>query len=124
LGKAKTIEEILSVERKIAELQREIDGTGTDLRNLAYNVDYSVVELAILGPAAASASYRYPTIADRFRELLGSFGNFLSVVAVVLAGIVIYGLPVLLLLVLFFWLLFGKVGLLKKLWRLAAGRSK
>jgi len=35
LGKAKTIEEILSVEKNIAELQYEIEGTGKELRNLA-----------------------------------------------------------------------------------------
>jgi hypothetical protein len=36
---------------------------------------------------------------------------------------VIYGVPILLILVFLFWLLFGKVGLLKKLFRLAAGRK-
>jgi hypothetical protein len=123
LGKANNIEEILSVERNIAELQSEIDGTGKELRNLAYNVDFSIVELAILGPTAASMPYRYPSLSDRFKELLGGFGNFLSSLAVIFAGIVIYGIPILLLLIFFFWLLLGKVGLLKKLWRMAAGKK-
>jgi len=123
LGKAKNIEEILSVEKRIAELQSEIDRTGRNLRGLANDVDYSTVELTIFGPAA-SISYQYPTLPDRIKELFGGFGNFLSVLAVVLIGIVVYGVPIALLLGFFFWLLFGKIGLLKKLWRLAAGKKK
>jgi hypothetical protein len=123
LGKAKNIEEILSVERRIAELQSEIEGTGMDLRRLANDVDYSTVDLYILGPVAASISYRYPTLSDRVKELFGSFGNFLSVLAVIIIGIVIFGVPVLLLLVFFFWILFGKIGLLKKLWLMAADKK-
>jgi len=123
LGKAKNIEEILSVEAKIAELQNELDGTGKELRNLAGRVDYAVIELTILGPVASSP-YRGPTLGERIRELFRDFGDFLSVLAVVLVGIVIYGVPVLLLLVLFFWILFGKVGLLKKLLLAAAGKKE
>jgi hypothetical protein len=120
LGKAKTIEEILSVEKRIAELQYEIEGTGKELRNLANRVDYATIELSVLGPIASSP-YRGPTLAERLKELFGSFGSFLSVLVTIIVGIVIFGIPVLLLLVFFFWLLFGKIGLLKKLWRKAAG---
>jgi hypothetical protein len=124
LGKAKNIEEIMSVERRIAELQSEIDRTGKDLRGLANEVDYSTVELVILGPAATSISYRYPNLPDRIKGLFRSFGYFLSTLLIIIIGIVIFGIPIALLLVFFFWLLFGKVGLLKKLWRLAAGKKK
>jgi len=122
LGKAKNIEEILSVERRIAELQSEIDRTGKDLRGLANDVDYSIVQLYMFASAAASTAY--PTLLDNIKGLFRGFGEFLSVMAVILIGIVVYGVPIALLLLFFFWLLFGKIGLLKKLWRLAAGRQK
>jgi hypothetical protein len=122
LGRARNIEEILSVEVRIAELQNEIDGTGKELRYLAGLVDYSTVSLDILGPAD-SVPYRGPTFAERVRGLFGGFGRFLSMVAVVLIGLIIYVIPVLLILVLLFWLLFGKIGLLKKLYRIAAGKK-
>jgi hypothetical protein len=120
LGKAQNIEEILSVEKRIAELQNEIEGTGKELRNLANRVDYATIELAVFGPVASSP-YRGPTLSDRLRELFGNFGNFLSIMVIILVGIVIFGIPIMLLLIFFFWLLFGKIGLLKKLWRKAAG---
>jgi len=123
LGKAKTIDEILSVEKRIAELQYEIEGTGKELRNLANRVDYATIDLSVLGPIASSP-YRGPTLAERLKELFGSFGNFLSIMVTIIIGIVIFGIPIMLLLVFFFWLLFGKIGLLKKLWRTAAGGNK
>jgi hypothetical protein len=117
LAKAKTIEEILSVEARISELQYDIEGTGIQLRNLANNVDYATIDLNLLGPVM-SAPNRGLTLVERVRRLFGGFGGFLSTVAMVLIGIVIYGIPVLLLLGLLFLLLFGRIGLAKKLWRL------
>jgi hypothetical protein len=117
LGKAKTIEEILSVEARLSELQYDIEGTGIQLRNLANRVDYATVDLSLLGPVISSPN-RGLTFGERIKQLFGSFGGFLSTVAMVLLGIVIYGIPILLLLGLLYLLLFGKIGLAKKLWRL------
>jgi hypothetical protein len=117
LGKAKTIDEILSVERRISELQYDIEGTGKQLRNLADKVDYATIDLHLLGPVA-SASNKGLTFGERVKHLFGGFGGFLSTVVMVIIGIVIYGIPVLLLLMLLFLLLFGRIGLAKKLWRL------
>jgi hypothetical protein len=117
LGKAKTIEEILSVEARLSELQYDIEGTGIQLRNLANRVDYATVDLSLLGPVISSPN-RGLTFGERIKQLFGGFGGFLSTVAMVLLGIVIYGIPILLLLGLLYLLLFGKIGLAKKLWRL------
>jgi len=118
LGKAKTIEEILAVEARISELQYDIEGTGMQLRGLANRVDYATIELNLLGPVAANQNR-----GETLGELFGGFGGFLSGVAIVILGIVIYGVPILLLVVFFFWLLFGRIGLLKKLWGLVKGKK-
>jgi len=118
LGKAKNIDEIMTVESRIADLQQEIDWTGTQLRNLTNLIDYSTVNVDITGPAGSS--YSRPTLTDRFGDLFGSFGDVFSTALVALAGIIIYGVPALLIIVLLFWVLFGRIGIIKKLWRLAA----
>jgi hypothetical protein len=118
LGKAKNIDEIMAVESRIADLQQEIDWTGTQLRNLSSLIDYSTVNVEIMGPAGSF--YSKPTLTERFGALFGSFGDVFSAALVVLAGIIMYGVPALLFVVLLFWLLFGRIGLVKKLWRLAA----
>ena len=114
LRRASNIEEILAVESRISELQYDIEGTGKQLRDLANRIDYATIDLALLGPAAASD--RSETFGERIGQMFGSFGGFLSGVAVVIIGIVIYGIPILLLLAAFFWLFFGKIGLMRKLW--------
>jgi hypothetical protein len=109
----------MTVESRIADLQQEIDETGTRLRNLANLVDYSTINLEIVGPVSAS-SYSAPGLGEKLGALFGSFGDVASSMLVVLAGIVIYGVPAILIITLFFWIFFGRIGLLKKLWRFAA----
>jgi len=123
LGRASNIEEILKVEAQISNLQYDIDGTGIQLRNLANSVDYATIQLAIFGPATASSNQGV-TFGERIKNLFGSFGAFLSMIGLILIGIVIYCVPIFILAVFFFWLLFGRVGLLKKLWILVMGKKQ
>ena len=95
---------------------------GKELCYLANLVDFATVALDLYGPVAVG-SYTGPTLGERIKELFGGFGDFVATVLVVLVGIVIYGIPVLLLLALLFWLCFGRIGLMKKLWRIAAGKK-
>jgi hypothetical protein len=122
LGRAKNIEEILSVEQRIAELEDDIDGTGRQLRSLANLVDYATITLELRSPSVSF--YHEPTLGDRLREFFGSFKDAASTILIIILGIVIYGVPCILAVTLLFWLLFGRVGLIKRLWRLAAGRKR
>jgi len=117
LGKAKTIEEILSVEARISDLQYDIEGTGIQFRNLANRIDYATIDLSLFGPIT-SVPNRGLTFGERVKQLFGGFGGFLSATAMVLIGIVVYGIPILLILGLLFLLFFGRIGLAKKLWGL------
>jgi hypothetical protein len=118
LVRARNIDEIMTVESRIADLQQEIDWTGTQLRYLANLIDYSTVNVEITGPSGSS--YSAPSLAERFGDFFGSFGEVFSTALVVIAGIIMYGVPALLVVILLYWLLFGRIGLVKKLWRLAA----
>jgi hypothetical protein len=120
LRNARNIEEIMTVETRIAELQNEIDWLGTELTGLSDQVDYATINLELLGPS--SSSYADPGLGERLADLFRSFGDYASTVLVVLAGIVIYGIPGVLILALLFLILFGRIGLIRKLFRLAAGR--
>ncbi|MDR2101845.1 MAG: DUF4349 domain-containing protein [Treponema sp.] len=122
LGQAKNIDEIMTVEQRIAELEDEIDRTGTQFRSLANLVDYATIDLELTGPAAASPSA--PTLGERLAGLFQSFGDAASMVLVGITALVVYGVPALLLAALLFLILFGRIGLVKKLWRLAAGKKE
>ena len=115
LTRARNIEEILSVEARIAELQNDIEGTGVQLRYLANRVDYATIDLNLLGPVSASKP-QTATLSERITGLFGNFGYFLSTMLVIIIGIVVFGIPLIILFTILFWLLFGKIGLLRKLW--------
>jgi len=123
LRRANNIEEILAVEARISELQYDIEGTGMQLRNLANRVDYATIELTLHGPITSMPN-QSATLGERVKRLFGSFGRFLSTVAVGIVGVVIYGIPILLLAVFFCWILFGRIGLIKKLWRMVMGKKQ
>ena len=123
LRRANNIEEILKVEARISELQYDIEGTGKQLRDLANRIDYSTIELTILGPATAAPN-RNVTFSERIKQMFSNFGAFLSGMGLFILGFIIYCIPVLLLAILLFWLLFGRVGLLKKLWRVVMGKKQ
>jgi len=121
LGRAANIDEILSVEARIADLQSSIDRTGRDLRHLGDLVDYSTVSLSIEWPPAPGA-FVGPTLPERLGDLFSGFGRFLSGALLFAIGLVIYGIPVLLALAFLYWLLLGRIGLLKRLFRLASSK--
>lgn len=116
LGKAASIDEIMTVERRIAELQNEIDHTGSQFKSLSHQVDYATIELELLSSEFAQNSDRQ-TIGEKIANLFHSFGDYVSVVLLIMLGLVIYGIPSILILFLLYWLLLGKIGLLKKLWK-------
>jgi len=115
LTRARTMEEILSVEARIADLQRDIESTGTQLRYLANMVEYSTIDLNLFGPVMSVQNPNI-TFSERVKQLFGGFGNFLSTAVVIILGFIIYGIPTLALLTLLFWVLFGNIGLARKLW--------
>jgi hypothetical protein len=123
LGRAANIEEILSVEQKIAELQNEIDMYGSQFTILSNQIDYATIILTVYG-TSSSSTYETPSIWDRIKDLFGGYGDFLSGAAIVIIQVIVYGIPILAATALLFWLLFGKIGLLRKLWRLVAQRKE
>ncbi|MCL2265162.1 MAG: DUF4349 domain-containing protein [Treponema sp.] len=123
LGRARTMEEILAVETHIADLQRDIDFTGTQLRDLTNRIDYATIDLYLQGPVTQTI-YKNDTFGERMKRLFSGFGNFLASTAVFILGFIIYGLPIIGILILLIWLLFGRVGLMKRLWRLIMAKKQ
>jgi hypothetical protein len=115
LGRAQDIDDIMKIETRIADLQNEIDWLGTQLQELANLVDYATIELSIYSPGV-SLNYGLP---EKIKDLFGAFRGFASGGLLVILGLIIFGLPLVIIFLLAYWLFFGRVGLLKKAFRLA-----
>jgi hypothetical protein len=123
LGRANNIEEILSVEKRIAELQAEIDDVGRQFRLLNDLIDYSTIRLELLGPISAS-NYGRETIWEKIKGLMTGFRGYISTIIITLLAIIVYGIPTIIILLLLYWLLFGKIGILKKCFKFISGKKE
>jgi uncharacterized coiled-coil protein SlyX len=122
LARANNIEEILAVEARIADLQFNIENTETQLRHLVNRVDYATIDISLLGPVVITP-LKNITFGERIKRLFSNFGSYLATIAVIVVGFVVYGIPILILVGLFFWLIFGKVGLVRKIWGVLANKK-
>ena len=123
LKQAKSIEDIMAVETRLSELQDEIDGLGSEFASLANLVDFSSIELELFPPPSAIEASG-PDLGDKLSGVLRNVGGFFSTLAALALAFLVFGLPLLALATLLYWLLFGKIGLLLRLWRLVAGKKR
>jgi hypothetical protein len=123
LGRAQKMEDILTAEAKIAELQNDIDAAGSEFKALSNLIDYSTIKLELLGPVTAN-NYGKESLGDRVKQLFAGISDYASTVSLILLGIVIYGIPSIIIITLLYWILFGKIGLLKRVWRLVSEKKK
>ncbi len=112
LKSARNMEEILAVEARLNEVENEIDSVGAQFRRLANLVDFATIDLTLSLPASEK---KKEGIGDRFAELFASFNSFLSGLLIFIVGLIIFGIPILAFLALLWLLLFGRIGLLRKL---------
>jgi hypothetical protein len=121
LSEAGTMDEILQVERSLSEVTTEIEWLEGSFRDLGKRIDLATLSVSIHTPYNADPSR--PTLGQSMRRLLGGFGEALRIFLVILAGLVVYGIPAILALAGLWWLAFGRLGLLRRLFALA-GRNK
>jgi TfoX/Sxy family transcriptional regulator of competence genes len=117
IGIAANIEEIMAVEKQIVELQHEIDKAGDEFIKLNNSIDFSTVRLTLKGHRNDDIYYT-ETIGDKIRNLFNRYDNYISTTVSILIGLIIYGIPSLIIILLLYLVLFGKIGILKKIWRL------
>ncbi|ASJ21957.1 DUF4349 domain-containing protein [Brachyspira hampsonii] len=113
LREARNIDEILKVEDRINTLTYEIETMKGNLKNLQSSVDYSRVTLNILNPEAIKSS---TNIYNKYLNLISFLKAFFSGILFFLVGFTAAAIPIVLILALFYYICFGKIGLIKKLY--------
>ena len=114
LREAKNIDEILKVEDRINTLTYEIESMKGNLKNLQSSIDYSRVSLNISNQEAIKSN---TNIYNKYLNLISFLKEFFSGIIFFLAGFVAVGIPIVLILALFYYICFGKIGLIKKLYK-------
>ena len=114
LKEAKNIEEILIVEDRINNLTYEIERMKGNFENLTSLIEYSKVNITIKNPEAMRRNVNFY---DKFLYTINFLKYFFSSIIFFLIGFVAIAIPIVLLLALFYYIAFGKIGLIKKLYK-------
>ncbi|AEJ61969.1 hypothetical protein Spith_1709 [Spirochaeta thermophila DSM 6578] len=113
LGEAKTLEDILKVEEAIARVRTEIEQMEGQKRRLEQDISFSRILFTFtLPPEKAPPSY--PSLKEGLGSLWVGFVRFLYGLLLVLIGLVVFGIPGIGVLAFLYWLLLGKVGVLRR----------
>lgn len=118
LASAKTIKDLLEIERQLNNVTSEIESMEGRLKRLSSQIDFATITIIFTLPSGHSEQgYEWPD----FGEMFGEFGyDVVSIFMTVIMGFlyfVIAAIPVIIIIAFLFWLLFGRLGLLIKLYK-------
>ena len=118
LNQAKDIKDLLEIERQLNQVMQDIESTESRFKRLSGQVDYSTIYINMqFERGKDEGGIILPNVKDSWNEFVSNVIGFFWGLLKVLFYIVIYGIPILAVAAFFFWLLFGKVGLLVKLFK-------
>lgn len=117
LTQAKDIEDMLQIETSLNNTLAELESMEGQMRRLSNQIDYSTISVDISLPYRTSdTGFQWPEFGESFRKFAANIVDFFAGFIIILLYIVICGIPVLAVVAVLFWLLLGKVGLLRKLY--------
>lgn len=123
LKKAAKVEELLSIEKALNDVQSELDSMESAFKALRDQIDYSTIAVSVsLPPEATPAAER--SFLGGLARVWDAFIGFLFYGGYAVVSLVLFGLPSIAALGLLYWLCFGKLGLVKKFFALLSGKKK
>lgn len=118
LEQAKDIKDLLEVERQLNNVTSEIEVMEGRMKRLVNQIDFSTIYMTMNLPTGFDREgFKWPDLGEDFRAFGENFVNFIAKLFISIFYIFIFGIPIVFVLAFLFWLLFGRVGLLVKLFK-------
>lgn len=118
LKNAKDMNDILKIESKISTVTNEIERMTGQMNRLSKQIDYSQIDISANLPMNQNESgFILPDTKSKAREFIGNVLEFFSSFIFNILYILIFGTAVSLLVVFIYWIAFGKIGLLRRLFK-------
>lgn len=118
LAQAKDMEDLLHIERELNSTLTEIESMEGRMRRLSNQIDYSTITVdASLPYRTTDQGFQWPSLDRNVRRFLSNVVDFFVGFVAVVLYIIIFGIPILGLVALLYWLLLGRVGLLRKIFK-------
>lgn len=118
LKQSKTMADTLEVEKQLNQVISELDAMESRMKRLSKQIDYSTIYIYMNLPTGhVDGGYDWPDMGEKFRGLGVGIVNFFANLFIVIIYAVIFGIPLIAIAALLYWLFFGRVGLLIKLFK-------
>lgn len=118
LAQAKNMEDLLHIERELNSTLTEIESMEGRMRRLSNQIDYSTITVDLQLPyRTTDQGFQWPSLDRNVRRFLSNVVDFFVDFVAIVLYIVIFGVPILALVAFLYWLLLGRMGLLKRIFK-------
>ena len=116
LAGAKSISDLLEIERQLNDVTSELESMEKQFRRLSNQIDFSTISISCRLPANTTESgFETPDFLQGLKDFGYNALQFLCNFGLGILYIILIGVPSVLLIALLYWLCFGKIGLVRKL---------
>ena len=122
LKKADNMKDLLEVERELNNVISEIESMEGQMKRLSHEISYSTIEI-YLTAVTTEQGIDYYIEKIEWKEVLSNIINFFIKLFVIIIYVIVFGIPLVAIAAALYWLLFGKIGLLKKLFARLRGKK-
>jgi len=119
LNNARNIDEMLKLEKELGNVTEGIESVESQMKSLKNDVSYSTLTIFATLPDYGTYKEAIPSFVEGFLPIVFAFVTFIYYLLYVVFAVVLFGVPLLLLTVGFIYIGFGKIGLIRKLFKKA-----
>ena len=116
LKDAKSISDLLEIERQLNDVTSEIESMEKQFRRLSNQIDFSTISISCNLPSYTTEDgFETPDFLQGLKDFAYNALQFISNFGFGILYLILMGVPTVLLIALIYWLCFGKIGLIRKL---------
>lgn len=118
LSQAKDIKDMLQIEKELNAVISDIESMEGRMKRLSNQIDYSTINITLQLPfGKTETGFHFPDVGDGARHFFSNIISFFALCVSILFYVVVCGIPILAIIGFLYWILWGKIGLLKKLYK-------
>lgn len=119
LSEAKSMDEIIKIERELNNCTSQLESMQGQMNRLSSRINFSTIEITMTLPPQISGNrgIQVPDFVENLKGFVENTIGFFESFVLIIVGIALFGVPIVLTVALIYWLTFGKIGLVKKLFK-------
>lgn len=122
---AKNIDDLIKYENELNRVTNELEELEANFKNLSHQIAFSTLNMEFTVPYAKKISRKWPSIKNAFDNLYYFIANFIFYFFIIIIYFIVISIPIILLVGGVYFITFGKLGLLRKMFKnLSEGKKK